>query len=415
MMMKLLSTLNICLLSLVVSYGQYEITNYKASDGLVNNVVNCVTVDADDSVWFGTNRGISHYDGTNWTSFTVDDNINLLDEIVTAIYARDNGELWIGTDFGAGVWDGVSFTNYTSQSDLGNLRVQAITEGLNGDMFFGTKGGWARLEADGTWSNFGIAEGLPFGGVKDIEIDEQGTVWAGLGLEGVAIYNYQTGMLTLLAEQLFLNGSVTGIAFSPEKIWISSGGGVDQINIPASSTTAEFIPHPSVFTLPPPHELNQAVDVQVDSKEIIWVGIFIDYLVNVGGISYYEDGVWNSITTDDGLVGPGVNKLAIDSNDCVWVATSTGVSKICAGPSTVSDIISSKVKVYPNPISDVIHIELAQPAMQNLTIGLYNIQGQRIQERLLSQGHSSIRLDTYDLPSGIFTLKVGDHIQLISK
>lgn len=414
MIMKLLSTLFICL-TLLSASAQYEITNFTESDGLVNNVVNCVTVDRDDNIWFGTNRGISIFDGIGWTSITLADNVNLLDEIVTAIYARDNGDIWIGTDFGAGVWDGSSFTNYTTTAELGNLRVQAITEGNDGDIFFGTKGGFARLQANGTWSTIGMDEGLPFGGVKDIEVDESGNVWVGLGLEGMAIWNYQTETLTRIVEQLLLNGTVTGIAFSPDNVWVSSGGGVDQIMAPPGGGVADIVAHSSVFTLPPPHELNQAVDVQIDSKETVWAGIFIDYLVNVGGVSYYEDGVWFSITTEEGLVGPGVNKLAIDSNDCVWVATSTGVSKICAGPSSVGEISESAFKVYPNPVGEIVYIETSHAITEKLPVVLYDMQGQKIKQEIIMKGQSFLRIDARDISSGSYFLRIGDVTQVLIK
>ncbi len=47
---------------------------------------------------------------------------------------------------------------------------------------------------------------------------------------------------------------------------------------------------------------------------------------------------WVDYDEDDGLAGPVVRRLAIDSQNNVWVATSTGISKIGGFTSSAFDI-----------------------------------------------------------------------------
>ena len=51
-------------------------------------------------LWFGTNEGISVFDGTTWLTYDMTD--GLIENHVRALYEDSNGEIWVGT------WEGVS-------------------------------------------------------------------------------------------------------------------------------------------------------------------------------------------------------------------------------------------------------------------------------------------------------------------
>ncbi len=63
---------------------------------LVNPRVHCIAEAPDGKIWAGTEKGISIYDGTNWTPLTA----NLPNNYVTAIAFESNGKTWIGTKAG---------------------------------------------------------------------------------------------------------------------------------------------------------------------------------------------------------------------------------------------------------------------------------------------------------------------------
>ena len=94
--MKLLKFYIVIFFSYALSAQDF--TNYLETDGLLDNSVNCVSVDADDHVWFGTNSGVSFFDGIAWESYTTDD--GLVDNVVKAIFTSSDGSVWVGTDFG---------------------------------------------------------------------------------------------------------------------------------------------------------------------------------------------------------------------------------------------------------------------------------------------------------------------------
>ena len=83
------------------------ITNYTTADGLLSNFVECVAVDVNDNIWFGTSVGVQKFDGSNWTAYTTAD--GLVNDNVKVITSASNGDIWVGTDFGASNFDGANW------------------------------------------------------------------------------------------------------------------------------------------------------------------------------------------------------------------------------------------------------------------------------------------------------------------
>ncbi len=72
--------------------------NYTTSDGLVNNWVNAIAIDANGNKWFGTIGGVSRFDGINWTNYTTTN--GLAENYVITISIDAVGNIWFGTTGG---------------------------------------------------------------------------------------------------------------------------------------------------------------------------------------------------------------------------------------------------------------------------------------------------------------------------
>ena len=83
------------------------------ADGLAGNTVSTIFQDRDGFIWFGTNKGISRYDGKKFINFTTDD--GLANNFVRSIYQDQEGSLWFGTDGGDSKYDGDQFVNFGDQ------------------------------------------------------------------------------------------------------------------------------------------------------------------------------------------------------------------------------------------------------------------------------------------------------------
>ena len=65
------------------------------ADGLAGNIVYSIAQDDSGAYWFGTNRGISRYDGAAFTNYDSTD--GLPGNHVYAIAVADNDDIWVGT------------------------------------------------------------------------------------------------------------------------------------------------------------------------------------------------------------------------------------------------------------------------------------------------------------------------------
>ena len=71
----------------MIEYLQKFRTNHTITNGLPSNDVRSIAVDSQNSIWAGTSKGLSRFDGIKWT---------LVAEIadISILYVDSNQELW---------------------------------------------------------------------------------------------------------------------------------------------------------------------------------------------------------------------------------------------------------------------------------------------------------------------------------
>jgi len=84
---------------------------YSVDDGLIHNRVQAITGDNDNLVWFGTEQGVSSFDGEQWKSYTAAD--GLVHPSVNDIAVDAAGMLWFATDGGISIFDGTTWKNFS--------------------------------------------------------------------------------------------------------------------------------------------------------------------------------------------------------------------------------------------------------------------------------------------------------------
>jgi ligand-binding sensor domain-containing protein len=83
-------------LLLPVAYGQeYSYARYDVKDGLAGSVAYCATEDHDGFLWFGTETGLSRFDGTHFTNFTTAD--GLPDNEILRLFTDSKNRVWISS------------------------------------------------------------------------------------------------------------------------------------------------------------------------------------------------------------------------------------------------------------------------------------------------------------------------------
>ncbi len=120
--------------------------NYYLEDmgaGFQTYSVFCITVDKDGNKWFGTYKnGLLMFDGTNWTVFDSTDHSSL--QVIRSVCIDSNDNVWVGTDHSALIYNDTGWVNHTEVSVVNKIFTDStglIWFGLNNNIitFNGTQ------------------------------------------------------------------------------------------------------------------------------------------------------------------------------------------------------------------------------------------------------------------------------------
>jgi len=103
-----------------------------------------ICIAKDGTQWIGTNRGVARHTGNNtlenWTVFNTDN--GLVDNFVQSIAAEPFGNnIWFGTKGGVSVFDGTNWSSYTMKDGLISNNILFIMTDKNGVVYMGTDNG----------------------------------------------------------------------------------------------------------------------------------------------------------------------------------------------------------------------------------------------------------------------------------
>ncbi|MBT5060395.1 MAG: response regulator [Gemmatimonadetes bacterium] len=330
-------------------YDGADFTTYTIDEGLAYNGVSAIAEDSDGVLWFGTwGGGLSRYDGDTFTTYTTAD--GLTDDVVLALHADAQGRLWIGTQSGLNRLDKGQLVAYSVRDGLPHKQVGAIAETATGDMWFGTWGGGIS-HFDGTrFTTYTSADGLAHDEINDIAVDADGSLW--LATQG-GVSHYKDGVFQSFTEADGLaHDGASSLAFdSHGTLWIGTWeAGVSRLNGDhfATYTSADGLSHDEVSV------------ITADTDGHLWFGTwgggisrfdganfihFNNTILSGSGQALWEDGqgqVWvgtddglyrydgshmHRYSTEDGLAHDAINAITEDKEGRLWIGTQGGLSR----------------------------------------------------------------------------------------
>jgi hypothetical protein len=177
-------------------FGQeFSTVNYDSKDGLAGSVVYCIAEDKEGFLWFGTETGLSRFDGTHFHNFSTAD--GLPDDEVLHLFADSRGRVWI-MPFRHSVcyyWKG-RIHNQDNDSLLHSLsfdsEIVSISEDGDGNIFISEYFSIYMISPDGKVGRINRIKGAPF----------QLTLVGGIGHDGKT---YHFAVL----DQWLHNGSIS--------------------------------------------------------------------------------------------------------------------------------------------------------------------------------------------------------------
>lgn len=174
--------------------------SYKTEDGLSNDIVMSITQDSEGYMWFGTEDGLSRFDGYNFKVYRYEPNSpdGLPGKQVQSLLVDSNNNLWVGTETGGlGLYNKStdSFVTFSTKQGLKNENIQEITE-VDGVLWVSTDVGISLIDVETKEVN-----NIPFGTnsafstnhkwIREITNDDD-YVWIGTWGGGLNRYNKST-------------------------------------------------------------------------------------------------------------------------------------------------------------------------------------------------------------------------------
>lgn len=102
---------------------------------------------------------------------------------------------------------------------------------------------------------------------------------------------------------------------------------------------------------------------------------------------------------------------AVDKNSSTsGDAPSPAFNKVFAeGPVDVASVVpASGIKVFPNPTTDVLHVELADVAFNNYSYSIIDINGKRISAGHVPRSTTEVNIPIQELARGIYFLRIAN-------
>jgi len=212
-------------------------TYQKTTNQLINNTVNSIicfkgpasqSYNIGGNVWFGTSGGVTNISPVNypgelfWKSYTVASNGIISDNVLSVALVSDatKNNLWFGTDKGVSMFDGSTITNYSttiSKTYLGlvNDYVNVIAIDKKNIPWFGTKGGILG-NYKGSRVNYTMTDGILSNYIRAIACDADGNMWIGT-MGGVSKYLGVLKVGTLVISSNTTTTPTTVSAFANSK------------------------------------------------------------------------------------------------------------------------------------------------------------------------------------------------------
>ncbi len=281
--------------------------NYTLASGLLQDDVLSIAIDTNNHVWCGTAGALSYFDGISWTNYTI--NEGLPGNTVSSVIIDSTNTLYIGTDGGLSVYNGSNFTNYTTNEGLVNNFIQCLKFDNNGNLYIGTQGGLSIFDGS-SFTNYTISNGLSGDIINSIDFDAYNNVYIATRYNGISIYDgsnwsYIDTSNGLLSNQIIRlhvlenNKFLFGYSYY-WKSYIYDNGNI--------SLFYESFPHSYI------------VDIDYDSNGNMWIGSGF-------GISKMKDSILeNYYTVDDEIVGYMLTDIEVAKNDDIWIGQHLGMN-----------------------------------------------------------------------------------------
>lgn len=354
--------------------ASYSFKNITSDQGLVHNHINCSLRDQYNYMWFGTESGLSRFDGLQFTNFRYSSNkgSGLSSNRISALFEGPAGEVWIRTHSKMNVYDqkkGVISQNIDSILQVWNLPIgdpqiirhfgdhkyavlysdnslvitdtdskknkkflpiknQRIVDVLNyskESFWIIYENGLTQLIHKKSWKAIKQFS-LPVSKQRvsyRLFVDREGDLWVYSKDVPIGVFWIKSGSDEVSHIKDKLSNVFVGSIVQDEEglIWLATDhGGINVFDKRTKSIVVINHERYNLRSLP----YNSITSLYQDPKGIVWVGTY------KGGISYYHPNLLlfpvyqNYAGYDKTLPFNDVNRFIQDQNNNLWIGTNGG-------------------------------------------------------------------------------------------
>lgn len=280
-------------------------TTYTTEDGLVHNTVNAIAIDSHGTKWFGTDGGVSKFDGATWTNYTTTH--GLADNKVYSVAIDSDDVKWFGTLGGLSKFDGTNWTTYSAPTQLGSNVVLSIAIDSENTKWIGTIGGLSKFNGN-DWTKYTAnATELTSNTIIAIAIENGNKKWMGTD-NGVSYFD-NTDWTRYLFPNALTDNQVMGAAVDATTgtKWFGTYTGVSKFD---GTTWVKYSFMHGVYNGP-------TTVITAEPSGTIWLGCGM----GIGGLTQFKDDTFTVIKQGHGLPTTLVQSIAVDANNHKWFGT----------------------------------------------------------------------------------------------
>jgi PAS domain S-box-containing protein len=296
----------------VISYGQgvflfrdSSMKHLTVADGLPGNVILSAYSDKENNLWLGTTKGLSRYSGDRFNTFTSDD--GLAGNHVLSVYCSKDGKLWIGTlTNGLSMFDGNLFRNYGIKEGLKSKSIWHIAPGMDNDLWLSTTSGPVLFKSSGEFQypvSFLNSEIIYF----TLQADTGSVYFA----TDKGLFIRENSRLTRIGAKNGLTEEKVRCLFLDQNrnLWIGTLRGLFVMKNDSVYNASNEFNFPQVPVT--------GILSDKNGKLIISTFDFGIYIINKNSVE--------SLNRQNGLYSTRINRIFLDENNLLWMATPEGV------------------------------------------------------------------------------------------
>jgi uncharacterized repeat protein (TIGR01451 family) len=266
-------------------------------------------------LWVATGDGLCSFDGTTWKKYEPKtQNVFGIFEVLS-VNIDANKTLWVGSNYGLysltnGTWTTRVFPDIVVTTFTYN-KIRSIEIAADGTKLLATDFGI--VEYTDVFQKRTVTDGFEGWNATSVQVDKDDNVWVGHS-KGMSKYDGKTWVNYNKFHGINELQSIYQFAIDSKKQkWICGQYNIYKFNDTTFTNYWSFAGLPLRSSTPN--------EIKVSSKDHVWVG-------SDDGLSHYDLNTWTAYTTANGLPHNRVRSLAIDKNDAVWVGTDNGLARL---------------------------------------------------------------------------------------